>query len=97
MAEFCIGNILNWEMRLINKVNKFKNLDWSDCMIFDGPTHSELYGKTVGILGYGKIGKEISKRLKVFGVNVFAYTRTNNSKDKYLKNKFLSKELKKNC
>lgn len=95
MAEFCIGNILNWEMRLINKVNKFKNLDWSDCMIFDGPTHNELYGKTVGILGYGKIGKEISKRLKVFGVNVFAYTRTNNSKDKYLKNKFLSKELKK--
>ena len=32
-------------------------------MIFDGPTHSELYDKTIGILGYGKIGKEIAKRI----------------------------------
>ena len=68
IAEYCLANILNWEMNLIEKISKFKNLDWSDCMIFDGPTHSELYDKTIGILGYGKIGKEIAKRIKDLGL-----------------------------
>ena len=34
---------------------------------------NELYGKKVGILGLGKIGKELAKRLSVFGVEVFAF------------------------
>ena len=96
IAEYCLANILNWEMNLIEKTSKFKNLDWSDCMIFDGPTHSELYDKTIGILGYGKIGKEITKRIKPFGTHLIGYTRTNRKKDKYLNNLYLSKDLKKN-
>jgi len=33
----------------------------------------ELYGKTVGVLGLGKIGKEVSKRLIALGLKVSAY------------------------
>ena len=29
-----------------------------------------LYGKTVGIIGYGKIGKYLSKLIKAFGAKV---------------------------
>ena len=34
---------------------------------------NEIFGKKVGILGLGRIGKELVKRLIVFGVNIYAY------------------------
>jgi D-3-phosphoglycerate dehydrogenase len=36
-------------------------------------TGIELRGKTIGILGFGKIGTEIAIRCKAFGMNVMAY------------------------
>ncbi|UCD18359.1 MAG: hydroxyacid dehydrogenase [Candidatus Zixiibacteriota bacterium] len=34
---------------------------------------TELYGKTLGVLGMGRIGTEIGKRAKAFGMKVLAY------------------------
>jgi D-3-phosphoglycerate dehydrogenase len=34
---------------------------------------SELYGKTLGILGMGRIGHEVGRRAKAFGMHVLAY------------------------
>jgi D-3-phosphoglycerate dehydrogenase len=34
---------------------------------------TELYGKTIGIIGLGKIGKEVAVRSKAFGMNVISY------------------------
>ncbi|MCL1848546.1 MAG: phosphoglycerate dehydrogenase [Clostridiales bacterium] len=36
-------------------------------------TGTELRGKTIGILGFGKIGSEIATRCKAFGMKVLAY------------------------
>jgi D-3-phosphoglycerate dehydrogenase / 2-oxoglutarate reductase len=36
-------------------------------------TGSELYGKTIGIIGLGSIGKEVAIRAKCFGLNVLVY------------------------
>lgn len=33
----------------------------------------ELYGKTLGLIGFGRIGVEVGKRASVFGMNVIAY------------------------
>jgi D-3-phosphoglycerate dehydrogenase len=33
----------------------------------------ELYGKTLGIIGYGRIGRELAHRAEAFGMNVVAY------------------------
>ena len=36
-------------------------------------TGSELNGKTLGVLGLGRIGAEVSKRAKAFQMDVLAY------------------------
>ncbi|MCR4395512.1 MAG: 3-phosphoglycerate dehydrogenase [Candidatus Saccharicenans sp.] len=36
-------------------------------------TGTELYGKTLGIIGFGRIGKEVAKRALAFGMTVVAY------------------------
>jgi D-3-phosphoglycerate dehydrogenase len=36
-------------------------------------TGSELYGKTIAILGMGRIGKEVAKRARAFEMNVKGY------------------------
>lgn len=51
-----------------------------------GVTCHELYGKTVGLVGLGAIGRQVARFLKVFGAKVF-YTdliRQNNSTEKEL-------------
>lgn len=37
---------------------------------------NELAGKTIGLLGYGKIGHQVAKIAKAFGMDVLVYTRT---------------------
>src|SRR5690606_31419586 len=37
---------------------------------------TELYGKTLGIIGFGRIGSEVAKRALAFEMNVLAYSRS---------------------
>lgn len=39
-------------------------------------THPEIFGKTLGIVGFGGIGKELAKRGKAFGMKVGVYSRS---------------------
>ncbi|MBN3519519.1 2-hydroxyacid dehydrogenase [Algoriphagus lutimaris] len=52
----------------------------------EGNRGHELMGKTVGIMGYGNMGKSFAKRLRGFGVDIYAY-------DKYKLN-FGTREVK---
>jgi len=40
--------------------------------LFTGPS---LLGKTIGILGFGRIGRAVAKRAKAFGMNILYYKR----------------------
>jgi phosphoglycerate dehydrogenase-like enzyme len=58
---------------LLNMDRRFRQFDWSDRA--SGPQR-EIHGRTLGIVGLGRIGSEIARRAKVFGMRVIAATRT---------------------
>ncbi len=67
-------------LELINKVSEYtadvKSGTWSKCDDFcywNSPLY-ELDGKTLGIIGFGKIGKRVSEIASAFGMKTVAYT-----------------------
>lgn len=59
---------------------------WSRCPDFcfwDTP-QMELAGKTMGIIGYGSIGKAVGNIARAFGMKVLAYSRTNLGGEEYV-------------
>ncbi|NHJ23335.1 MAG: hypothetical protein EAX89_02080 [Candidatus Lokiarchaeota archaeon] len=79
VAEFTIGLMLSLARHLthIDKVlhsNEFEVLDFEDWInYFNKFIGIELFEKTIGILGFGQIGKRVAERLKSFGVNIIVY------------------------
>ncbi len=63
----------------IDEYNRFvKSGGWTKSSIFSPLMFAtdEVFGKTLGIIGYGSIGKAVSKAAKGLGMNVMVYTRT---------------------
>ncbi len=69
VSEFAVGMLLT----LVRKIHKahFRTRDYN--FSINGLTGFDLYGKTVGIIGTGKIGKIFNNIVKGFGMNVLAY------------------------
>lgn len=77
MAEFAVGLLINL-MRKIHYADKLiRRGEWeSHVKIWTGFKGIEsLYGKKVGILGMGAIGKAIARRLIPFGVELYYWSR----------------------
>jgi len=75
VGEHTLGLILT----LLNKIHTGDKQVRKGIWDREGNRGFELKGKCVGLIGYGYMGKEVAKRLSVFGCNVLAY-------DKYRKN-----------
>lgn len=68
-AEHTCGMILAMVRNIPQAVQKVKSGGW-DRKKYMG---TEVHNKTLGIVGLGKIGGEVAKRMKEFGMNVKAY------------------------
>ncbi len=68
-AELTIGLILAVARKIPQADRSVKEGKW-ERKKFMG---TELRGKTVGIIGLGRIGYEVAKRLRAFDVNIIAY------------------------
>ncbi len=77
IAEYVVLTALAWHHRLIDIAAAFRGGVWSTGGgAGGGPTHGEILGKTIGIVGYGKIGREVAKRAVGFGCRVIGANRS---------------------
>lgn len=68
-AELAFALILSLVRRIPAADRSMKAGEW-DRKSFQG---TELYGKTLGLVGAGRIGGEVAKRARAFGMRVVAY------------------------
>jgi len=72
VAEFAFSLLLNATRKtyIALERSKKRNFEYSDLKGI------ELFGKTLGILGFGTIGSQMARIGKGFGMNVMAHSRT---------------------
>lgn len=78
VAQLTFAFILEFACKLSLHTQSVVRGDWQNCKDFAYTldTLHELYGKTLGIIGYGSIGKKVAQIGKAFGMNVLISTRT---------------------
>lgn len=69
VGEHAIGMLLS----LMNKLNRADKLVREGKWIREGNRGFELEDKTIGLIGYGNMGKSFAKKLKGFDVKVLCY------------------------
>lgn len=84
IAEYLMLGMLEWEIGLCRVSNRFRERSWEGRTAGAGATHGELKGKTLGILGYGHIGREVARRASVFGMKVAAIANSQKPADSTL-------------
>src|SRR5437879_4883784 len=67
VAEHVFGLMLAIYRDIVAQCNFVKSGQWKRL------TGHELAGKTIGIIGVGRIGKEVASRARAFGMNVIGY------------------------
>lgn len=78
VAQHTFAFILGFFSRISEYAKTVDDGDWINYKLFSYfymPT-SEIAGKTIGIIGYGTIGKRVAQLARAFGMKVLAYTRT---------------------
>jgi len=81
VGEHTLGMLLS----LMNKLNRADKLVREGKWIREGNRGFELEGKTVGLIGYGNMGKSVAKKLKGFDVDVLCYDIQDNVCDENAK------------
>jgi phosphoglycerate dehydrogenase-like enzyme len=77
IAEYVIMTMLVLTHRLFEAVTAFRAGSWAASPQFGGGTpHGEVLGRTIGIVGYGRIGREVAERAAGLGCRVLAANRS---------------------
>ena len=69
VAELALGHMISWSRFLPQADRSIKDGKWEKKQ-FEG---HEIFGKTLGLIGSGRIGAEVAKRAQAFGMNVIAF------------------------
>lgn len=73
VAELTLGLILSLDRRIPDNVSELRAGHWRKSRF--GKANG-LYGRTLGIIGLGRIGEEVLARAKAFGLNCIAWSRS---------------------
>ena len=69
VAEHVFALLLSFVKNIVAENNFIKNNKWVRLI------GSELFGKTIGVIGTGNVGKEVIKRASAFGMKVVAFDK----------------------
>lgn len=75
IAEYVMLGLLEHEIHMEQAVATFSPERWGDLFRRRVP-HGEVAGKTIGIVGFGRIGKAIATRARAFGMTVLGVNRS---------------------
>ena len=75
VVEYTLANIINLIRKIPSAIDYIKKKNWTTPLedTFLKPSGFELDKKTVGIIGYGAIGKKLSKALHVLDAKLLIY------------------------
>jgi len=81
-AEFTMGLLISLTRRIAEADRFVRAGKWNQFQpgIWDG---MELRGKTLGIVGYGRIGKALARRARAFDMNILLHRRTTVNSPEY--------------
>ena len=74
MAEYVFATMLSLTHKIPEHIKDQQNRIWDSSKYLS--TIQELTGQTLGIVGYGEVGKAIAVRAFGFGMNVYGISRT---------------------
>ena len=94
-AELTIGLILDVLRRISEGDRIIRNKEWNQIFGAYDYTGTEVSGKTIGIIGMGRIGREVARKANGLGMNVIYHNRKPISKriEKMLKAKYVSENM----
>jgi D-3-phosphoglycerate dehydrogenase len=72
VAELAFGLMISVDRRIPDNVTRFREGKW-DKKGFGKA--KGLFGRTLGLVGLGHIGRDMAQKAKAFGMNVIAYSR----------------------
>ncbi len=78
VAQYVFACILSYANKISEHNESVMRGEWisSDCFSYRVAPLYEISGKTLGIIGFGAIGKAVAKIAKAFDMNVLVYSRT---------------------
>jgi phosphoglycerate dehydrogenase-like enzyme len=75
IAEYVLAAILDHAVGYGRLRKAFDSERWSETYAARS-THGEIHGKTLGLVGYGHIGKTVTRRAQAFGMRVHAVSNS---------------------
>jgi phosphoglycerate dehydrogenase-like enzyme len=76
VGEYVMMGMLAWSHDLLEADRSFRAGSWRMSGRFGAPIHDEIAGRTVGIIGLGRIGQTVARLAKPFGMRVLACNRS---------------------
>lgn len=76
IAEYVMSALLSRAIPLADADAKLRRGDWAYWAGAPERVHGEIAGRTIGLLGFGHIGKAIARRAKAFEMNVHVANRS---------------------
>jgi phosphoglycerate dehydrogenase-like enzyme len=81
VSEYAMLAMLEWCHRLGPADRQMRSGNWSRSSRFGGAPDDELAGKTVVIVGLGRIGRAVARRARAFDMRVLAVNRSADKTD----------------